>query len=136
MNLSDKIMGHLKSSQYWNIHTRISGNTIQGLVCPACGDKSAWGYAPGSAANPMAICCNKQNTCGAITKTMELFNIELNIEKEYPATPKDKHRPARQYLKSRGLKNSLKDLDFEYWPKVRKSSSGAVMFRLQTSEAV
>lgn len=134
MNLSDKIMERLKASQYWNARTRISGNTIQGIVCPVCGDKSAWGYAPGpSVSNPMAICCNKQNTCGVITKTMELFNIDLNIEKEYPATPEDKHRPAREYLKSRGLKTSLESLPFEYWPKVRKLlTTGAVMFPIQS----
>jgi Toprim-like len=133
MNLSDKIMERLKASQYWNARTRISGNTIQGIVCPACGDKSAWGYAPGaSVSNPMAICCNKQNTCGTVTKTMELFNIELNIEKEYPATPKDKHRPAREYLKNRGLKTSLESLPFEYWSKIRKLTTGAVMWPLQS----
>lgn len=133
MNLSDKIMERLKASQYWNARTRISGNTIQGLTCPACGDKSAWGYAPGSSvSNPMAICCNKQNTCGAVTKTMDLLNIELNVEKDYPATKEDKHRPARKYLESRGLKKSLDSLPFEYWPKVRKLTTGGVMFPIQS----
>jgi len=128
MNLAEKIMTSLKASPYWKSTTRISGNTVQGLQCPVCGDKSAWAYAPGARSGPMAICCNRKNSCNAITKTVSLLNIHFDIEHEYPSLPTDKHRPARIYLESRGLKTSLKDLGFEYWPKVRKTNTGAVMF--------
>lgn len=133
--LSSKAMEALKSSEYWTPKTRVTSKTIQNLVCPCCGDTTAWAYAIGHKTGPMAICCNRKNNCGAITKTVDLFNILLDIEKEYPATPRDKNKPARIYLESRGIRRGLKDLEYEYWPKVRKeSSSGAVMFPVQTPD--
>jgi hypothetical protein len=130
MNLTEKILQALKSSPYWHQRTRITGNTIQGLVCPVCGDKSAWAYSD----SPMSVNCNKLGSCSARTRTLELFNIRQDIEKEFKPTKADPHRPARAYLESRGIKNSLKGLDFEYWPNVRKTGSGAVMFPVGKDE--
>ena len=134
IDLSLKVMEYLQNSQFWTPHTRISDNSIQNLVCPVCGDTSAWAYSPANGNGPLSINCNKLSSCGARTKTMELFNIHVDIEKEYRPTPKDKHRPARVYLESRGLKKSLEGLEFEYWPKVRKTKSGAVMFPVQSPD--
>ena len=119
-----RVLDLLKSSEFWvDDKTRISGNTIQGLVCPACGSKTAWAYSNGIS----AICCNRLSKCGARTKTSELFDLKQDIEKEFPATKKDPKRPATEYLKSRGLKDSLVGLEYAFWPNVRNSGSGAVM---------
>ncbi len=123
MQLNEKITKELKNSSYWNQKTRIAGNSIQGLSCPVCGDKSAWAYKD----NPNSINCNRLNSCGSRTCTLELFNIRQNIEKDYRPTKQDPHRPARVYLATRGVK-ATKGLKYEYWPKVRRLSTGAIMF--------
>ena len=123
-SLAEIILANLKGSEFWTNRTRITGNTIQNLVCPECGDKSAWAYSN----SPMAICCNKMSACGARVNTIDLFQIRRNFEKEYAPTKADKHRPAREYLRSRGIEKVLKGLVFEYWPKVRGLANGAVMF--------
>lgn len=126
MNLSEKLLEALQQSPYWTAKTRANGNTIQGLTCPACDDKSAWTYAAG----PMSINCNRLSQCGAKTKTLELFpEVRRNIERDFPATKAEPHRPAREYLLSRGLSESiLQGLDYRYLKNARKSGSGAVMF--------
>ena len=125
-NLSPRILDALKKSQWWSAKTRDNGSTIQGLVCPQCGDKSAWAYA----SDPMSINCNRLSQCGARTKTIELFpEIRRNIERDCPPTKADPHRPAREYLLSRGLSEVLLDgLDYRYLKNARNSGSGAVMF--------
>ncbi len=123
--LTNKILDRLKQSPYWNRHTRCNGNSIQGLTCPACGDKSAWAYQQ----SPMAINCNRLSNCGTSTKTLELFpELKGNVEKDFPATKNDPHKPAREYLKSRGINKTLDGLDFRYLKNVRNTGSGAVMF--------
>ncbi|MGE4401823.1 MAG: toprim domain-containing protein [Desulfobulbus sp.] len=129
MSFDEKVREALKASQYWTNKTRLSNNTIQGLSCPACGDKNAWAYA----SSPMAINCNRMSQCGARTKTLELFpEIRQDIERDFPATKEDPHRPAREYLKSRGLSRVLPGLNFRYLRDARKTGSGAVMFLVTT----
>jgi hypothetical protein len=123
--LEDRIFSALKQSVYWTEKTRSNGKTIQGLTCPVCGDRSAWAYTDG----PMAINCNRANSCGARTKTLTLFpEVRLNIEREFPATKDDPHKPAREYLRTRGLSEVFKGLNFRYFKNVRNTGSGAVLF--------
>jgi hypothetical protein len=131
MNLSETLLEALRQSLYWTDKTKSNGKTIQGLTCPHCGDKSAWAYAD----SPMSINCNRANSCGVPTKTLELFpEVRRNIERDYPATKEDPNRPAREYLKSRGLNKSLAGLEFRYLKNARKSGSGAVMFVVDKDE--
>jgi hypothetical protein len=119
----------LFASPYCTPKTKDNGRTIQGIICPECGDKSAWGYS--AALN--SINCNKLNTCGCRTPTAELLGVFPDIEREFPPEKGDKHRPARIYLESRGLRKSLEGLAFEYWPGRRvRHGSGAVMFPVQS----
>ncbi len=124
--LSQRILERLKASSFWTEKTRISGNTIQGLICPACEDREAWAYIDG----PMSINCNRGKKCGATTKTLELFpELRLNVERDFPATKEDPHRPAREYLRARGLPDAiLADLTFKYHSNARNTGSGAVLF--------
>lgn len=125
MNLAHKIIDRLKKSEYWTSKTSESGSTIQALTCPVCGSTGAgWCYSD----SPMSINCNRLSNCGARTKTLELFNIRQDIEKDFKPTKADPKRPARAFLESRGLKHALKDLKFCYWKDVRKTGTGAVMF--------
>ena len=125
MSLPEKILQRLKNSEFWTAKTRTTGRTIQNLVCPVCGDKSAWAYV-----EPMAIVCNKANQCGARTKTLELFpELRRDVERDYPATKADPHRPAREYLLARGITpEALKGVDYRYQANARQTGSGAVMF--------
>lgn len=116
----------LKDSEFWTSRTRANDKNISNLTCPVCGDNTAWAYAE----KPLSINCNKMNSCGARTKTLELFEITRSVEKKFPATKKDKNRPAEAYLRARGLDKALTGLKFEYWPNVRECGSGAVMFEI------
>lgn len=123
--LSQRILERLKNSEFWTAKTRTTGRTIQNLVCPVCGDKSAWAFI-----EPMSINCNRANQCGARTKTLELFpELRRDVERDHPATKADPHRPAREYLLSRGITpEALKGVDFRYHAKTRTGCGGAVMF--------
>lgn len=123
--LNQKILTCLKNSPYWTEKTRSNGKTINGLICPACCDKTAWAYD----GEPWAINCNRKSNCGASTKTLDLFpELRRNIEKDFPATNDEPHRPAREYLSSRGLVKALDNLNYRYLKNVRSTGSGAVMF--------
>lgn len=127
--LNDKILSALKSSEWWTPTTRISGTTIQGLTCPVCGEKgAAWAYLN----SPLAVVCNRANHCGSRTKTLELFpELRANFDRDFNPTKADPHRPAREYLLSRGLPETLlKGLNFWYLENARNTGSGAVMFTL------
>lgn len=126
--LVEKITLSLKNSQYWTAQTKENGVSISNLICPVCGDPTAWAHQK----EPYSINCNCANSCGARTKTRELFNITLDIEHEYPGIPGDVHRTAREYLKSRGLNDEiLKGINIQYWKKTRPGlTTGAVMFPL------
>jgi hypothetical protein len=125
--LGGKILERLKNSEWWTPSTRISGSTIQGLTCPVCGEKgAAWAYQN----SPMAINCNRLSQCGARTKTLELFpELRANFDQDFKPTKADPHRPAREYLLSRGIPEPLlKNLNFWYLENARNTGSGAVMF--------
>lgn len=130
--LAEKCYQALKSSEFWTSKTKENDRTISNLICPACGDKSAWAFnidkSNGNA--PGAIICNRKNECGVSTKTIELFNLTLDIEKEYKPSKTEPNKPATEFLKSRGLtKISLDELDHRYWKTTRKGvKCGAVMF--------
>ena len=125
--LAGQIIDRLKSSEWWTPASRLSSGTIQGLTCPACGIKgAAWAYLD----SPMAIICNRQNQCGVKTKTLELFpELKANFDKDFQPTKADPHRPAREYLLSRDIPETLlQGLKFWYLPNCRNTGSGAVMF--------
>ncbi len=125
--LAAKALECLKNSEWWTNSTRISGNTIQGLTCPACGEKgAAWAYLD----SPMAINCNRLSQCGARTKTLELFpELKRNFDTDFKDDKADPQRPAREYLLSRGIPEALlKGLNFWYLANVRNTGCGAVMF--------
>lgn len=116
----DEVRGRFGTSK-----TRNNNTTLQGLVCPACGDGSAWCYLK----NPWAINCNRSNECGVSSKIKDLFpELFQGIEKLCPPVPGDPERPARVFLETRGIQQAFIRLDFAYWRDVRKSGSGAVMF--------
>lgn len=123
--LGQRILERLKNSEFWTAKTRTTGDTIQELKCPVCG-KSAWAYT----VSPMSINCNKTNSCNARTKTLELFpELRRDVERDCPATKADPHRPAREYLLSRGITpEALKGVDYRYQANARQTGSGAVMF--------
>lgn len=126
--MSERYLEALKGSPYWTTKTRISGNTIQKLRCPACDDLDAWAYASG----PMSINCNRLSQCGARTKTINILpELRRNIERDFPPTKADPHRPAREYLLSRGLSaETIDGLDYRYLKNARNTGSGAVMFAI------
>ncbi len=132
MNLDGKILSRLKQSEYWTSKTRESGSTIQGITCPVCGGiGAAWAYLD----HPLSINCNRLNQCGARTKTLELFDIHQDIERDFKPTKGDPKRPARVYLESRGLKQSLKGLKYYYQQNVRGTGKGAIMFPVGKDKA-
>ena len=111
--LDQRVLDALKNSEWWTPATRVSGTTIQGLTCPACGVRgAAWAYSE----NPMSLNCNRLSQCGARTRSLELFpQLRRNIEKDFPPTRNDPARPAREYLLSRGLPPAiLENLQFWY----------------------
>jgi len=119
------LIDRLKLSEYWAAKTRMNENSIQGLICPQCGRARAWAYKD----KPHSINCNRLNQCGARTKTLTLFpDVIPNVETSHPPTRQDPLQPATFYLKLRGLVKSLKGMDYEYWPDIRKTGSGGVMF--------
>ena len=130
--MSERYLEAIKASHYWTPRTRISGNTIQKLRCPACDDLDAWAYSAG----PMSINCNRLSQCGARTKTIDLFpELRRNIERDFPPTKDDPNRPAREYLHSRGLTAAtIKGIDYRYLKNARGSGSGAVMFLVGKDE--
>jgi hypothetical protein len=134
-NLGVEIRKRLENSPHWNGKTKENGSHIYGLLCPECGKPEGWAYKE----KPFSINCNRKNKCGVSTKTLELFpDILQKIETEYPPTDSDPHKPATEFLKTRGLNGSLVGLKYYYWPerdqqgyiKTRKGCGGAVMFKV------
>jgi len=111
------ITDRLKASEYWTAKSRIKADIITALICPQCGQASAWAYQ----LKPHSINCNRLNNCGARTKTLKLFSdIIPNIEIAYPQTRQDPARPATVYLKLRGFNRALDGLTYKYWQEIRK----------------
>lgn len=135
--LSDKLRERIKSSDLWGDRSRETASALSGLKCPECGRPEAWAYRD----FPATVLCNRKNSCGAKVRTLELFPEVLeNIERDFRPSKEDPHRPAREYLYSRGLTSkSLAGLNFEYRRNIRKCGSGGVMFyigRNATGDAV
>jgi P27 family predicted phage terminase small subunit len=129
MNIASEIKSRLKASAYWNGRTKERGKYIQELSCPECGKPEAWCYKD----KPFSIICNRGNECYARTPTLDIFpEIISNVEADKPPTKANPNRPAIEYLKVRGLAASIKNLNFEYFPKTRKGCSGGVMFPIST----
>ena len=125
-SFSEKTLNLLKATEVWTGKTRQTANTVQGLLCLVCGDYNAWAYTR----NPRTINCNHLSKCGSRVRITDLIpELRRNIEKDFPPTKADPHRPAREYLLSRGFSEaSLKGLDFRYQKNARNSGSGAVLF--------
>lgn len=123
----------IKSSDLWGPRSKESATKIYGLVCPECSRPDAWAYAD----FPAVIMCSHKSSCGARTKTLELFpDVIPNIEKEFPPTKSDPDRAAREYLYSRGLTmKSMDGLRFRYQQKIRGGKSGGVMFHVGKNSA-
>ncbi len=125
--LALKLRERLLQSEWATPKTRVVGKYIIGLRCPVCGHDEAWAYAD----RPYMIFCNRANHCGVRTKTLELFpDVLKQVERDYPPTASDPHRPAREYLLTRGIRKSLEGLVFSYEPKTRKGCGGGVGFAL------
>lgn len=119
------ILSALKNSGYWTTKTKESGKYINNVVCPECGEARAFVYAE----NPFAVLCNRENNCGAVTKTIPLLDLAARIEEKYKPVPKNPHRPARAFLRLRGLSEALiKKIKFTYRSITRKGCGGGVFF--------
>ena len=121
----ERLAERLRTSEYKGPRFKDNGQSMSNLICPACGDQTAWAYSKA----PWSINCNRLNKCGARTKTLDLFpDLALNIEKDFSYTSGDPNRPATAYLNRRGLHDSLKGLNYRYMANLRGTGSGGVMF--------
>ena len=125
-DFSNKLRERIKASDLWGARSRESAKHLSGLKCPECGHSEASAYVD----FPAVILCSRKNECGAKIKTLDLFpDLRENFSKNFPPTKDDPHRPAREYLYSRGLTwKSLEGLKFEFRRNIRKSGSDGVMF--------
>ncbi len=131
-DIESKLRDRLLNSEWATPKTRVGEKYITGLRCPACGHVEAWAYFD----RPYTIICNRANNCGVRTKTLELFpDVLKRVERDYPPTDTDPHRPAREYLLGRGLRTSLEGLDFRYIRTTRKNCGGGVGFPLGKLDA-
>jgi hypothetical protein len=121
-----KLRARIRASNLWTNRSKETDRHIYGLKCPECGHPEASVYREG----PFTILCSRKNQCGARVKTLDLFpDLVVNIERDYNPTSDDPHRPAREYLYSRGLSlKSIEGLRFEYRKNVRKTGSGGILF--------
>lgn len=130
-DMVSKIIERLRASEFWTEKTKFNQKYISNLKCSQCDHTEAWAYS----SSPFTINCNRQNQCGARIKTLSLFpEIIRRIEREFPPTKTDPHRPAREYLRSRGLNGSLEGVQLRYFRNVRKTGSGAAMFLVGVDE--
>lgn len=121
----ERLADRLRSSEHKGQRFKENGQYMSNLICPECGDQSAWAYSKA----PWSINCNRLNKCGIRTKTLDLFpDLIKNIEKEFAYTAADPNRPATAYLNRRGLHESLKGLSYRYMANLRDTGSGGVMF--------
>jgi hypothetical protein len=121
----DDLRKHLLKSEFATDKTTVRSGFINNLICPECGRSDAYTYEK----LPWSIICNRQNKCGARTKTATLFNLGTQVETKYPATKEDKHRPAKAFLESRGIPVSIIEAcGCEYHAHTRKGCGGGVMF--------
>jgi hypothetical protein len=125
MSLAAEIIQALRSSSYWTEKTKENSKYIHGLICPECGEQEAYAHRE----SPFTIFCNRQNHCGAAAKTMPLLGISANVESRFKPAKQDPHRPAREFLRLRGLPDELlKKTEFQYRSKTRPKCGGGVFF--------
>jgi hypothetical protein len=106
---------------------KVGDKYITNLVCGACGRPDAFA----DAANPNGTKCNHLNKCGAFVPLRSICpELYQSFEREFPPTKEDPNRPANEYLRSRGLSESLKGLSYSYAPRTRKGCGGAIMFHV------
>lgn len=123
--ITEKILSQLQSSQYWGDATKRGEKYVDGLICPECGKQESYTYTD----RPYKLYCSRRNNCGAVVDLSEILpESRIDFEVDFAATAEDQKRPATAYLENRGLKKSLEGLAYEYWPNVRNSGCGAVMF--------
>ena len=126
-HLQQEQIERIRQSELYTEDTKESEKYINTLICPQCGEKEAYLFKRA----PFKLYCSRKTQCGHISDTRELFPVKnIDHEADHPPSADDPHRPATHYLHSRGLSSSLKGLDYEYWPDVRGSGSGAVMFKI------
>ena len=126
-NLKTRITNKILQSDYATPRTKINNGYIRYLRCPVCGDETAYAHERA----PWVIICNRANHCGSRTKILNLFpDILINFEREYEPTEDDPQRPAREFLRARGMESTLEGLGFEYIPRTRSGCGGGVGFRL------
>lgn len=119
-----RLKERLLNSEFATEKTRDNGDYITGLICPECGEPEGWAYD-----TPFIIFCNRKNNCGARTKTVDLFpDLKILIERDFAPTETDPRRPAREFLKIRGLVKSLDGLDFSHVTRTREGCGGGVGF--------
>jgi len=124
-DLSSEVYHALKSSSYWTEKTKESGQYINNLTCPECGEKEAWAYKD----KPFAILCNRLNSCGTVTNTIPLLNVAADFEARCQPSAEDPNRPAREFLKMRGLPaDLLRKTTFKYFSTTRKGCGAGVFF--------
>jgi len=130
--LSEKLRDRIRKSDLWCDRSKATHSHFSGLRCPECGKTEAWVYVE----RPFSINCNRKNECGVRVRTLDLFpDVLVNIEKDYAPTKADPNRPARAFLLTRGLSQSLVGLDFQFRKNIRKTASGGVMFHVGKSAA-
>jgi len=119
------VLKKIQDSDLWvEGKSNITDYYINNLKCPVCKKIKAFAYV----LRPYVIICNRKNECGEHTPVKELFTELANFDVNFPIKKDDALRPATAYLHSRGLNNSLLGLNFEYWPNIRNTGSGGVMF--------
>lgn len=123
--LARKCRDRLMASELRTVKTKRSSGRIWGLRCPECGHSEAYAHDE----RPWVIMCSRLNKCGCKISIFDIFpDLKPNFETDFKPTKEDPHRPAREYLQQRGIRKALSGLRFEYWPNLRKTGRGGVMF--------
>lgn len=126
-NFNSRAYDAIRTSPFYSDKTKENDTYITNLTCPECGHREAYAWKQ----SPWAIVCNRKNNCGSICKTLDLFpEIKQDFELDFKPTPKRPHRPATEYLASRGLDASLNGLEYKYLPDIRGTGCGGVMFQI------
>ena len=126
----DVLRARLINSEYATPKTKVSGKYISPITCPACGEAEAWTWAE----KPLSIVCNRKNNCGVRTKTTSLFNVYEDIATKYPPTDDDPDRPAKQFLRARGISEDvIRQSGVKYEPDIKRGGNScgpAAMFQV------
>ena len=128
MSLAETAAKALEESEFYTRNSYKKGKYYGNLICPECGKANAWAHRK----KPFSIICNNQNSCGAKTKTIPLFNLSSKIEEQFKPTKEEPDRPATEFLRLRGIPDDLiKKVEYKYISKTRKDCGGMVGFPLE-----